>query len=125
MPRRHPTHEPLAGVQITGEPGHRTFTLVEGTLDPQGEKIPGVGTAYREAYRLRRSIRENDPNSAQMEAEAINTYERGEWRIRLRAHSLCRSTPTHFLCSETFEAWEGSRVVYSRTWDKKIPRRLV
>ncbi len=120
-----PYAEPLAGVQITGAAGHRTFTLVEGALDPQGEEIPGVGTAYREAYRLRRSIREDDPNSAQMEAEAINTYERGEWRIRLRAHSLCRSTATHFICSETFEAWEGSRTVFSRTWDKKIPRRLV
>jgi hypothetical protein len=120
-----PYAEPLAGVQITGAAGHRTFTLVEGTLDPQGEEIVGVGTAYREAYRLRRSIREDDPNSAQMEAEAINTYERGEWKIRLRAHSLCRSTATHFICSESFEARDGARVVYSRTWERKIPRRLV
>jgi uncharacterized protein len=43
----------------------------------------------------------------------------------VRARSLCKSTPTHFICSETFEASEGDRVVFSRTWDKKIPRRLV
>jgi uncharacterized protein len=43
----------------------------------------------------------------------------------LRARSLCKSNPTHFLCSETFEAWEGDRVVFSHTWDKKIARQLV
>lgn len=120
-----PYLEPLAGVRISGEPGRRTFTLVEGTLEPEGELISGAGTSYREAYRLRRAIREDDPNSAEMEAEAINTYERGDWKIRLRAHSLCRSTPTHFVCSETFEASDGTRVVYSRTWEKQIARRLV
>jgi uncharacterized protein len=120
-----PYLEPLANVQVSGEPGRRTFTLIEGSLEPQGEVIPGAGTAYREAYRLRRSIREDDPNSAQMEAEAINTYERGDWKIKLRAHSLCRSTPTHFLCTESFEAWEDTRVVYSRSWEKQIARRLV
>ncbi len=120
-----PYMDPLEGVQITGAAGRRTFTLVEGSLEPQGEPIPGVGTAYREAYRLRRSIREDDPNSAQMEAEAINTYERGDWKIRLRAHSLCRSTATHFLCAESFEAWDGAKVVFSRTWEKRIVRRLV
>jgi len=74
---------------------------------------------------LRRSIRENDPNSAEMEAEALNLFERGEWRIKLRARCLCRSTTTHFICSETFEAWEGDRSVFSRTWEKSIPRMLV
>jgi uncharacterized protein len=119
-------HDPLEGVQITGEPGSRTFSLTEGTLVPEGERIEGTGgTAYQEAYRLRRSIREDDPNSAEMEAEAINVYERGDWKIRLRARSLCKSTPTHFVCSESFEAWEGDRPVFSRTWDKSIVRTLV
>ena len=53
-----PYLDPLQDVQISGEPGQRTFTLIEGSLDPEGEVIPGAGTAYREAYRLRRSIRE-------------------------------------------------------------------
>jgi hypothetical protein len=119
-------HDPLEGVEISGSPGSRTFSLTEGTLVPEGDPIDGTGgTVYKEAYRLRRSIRENDPNSAEMEAEAINLYERGDWKIKLRARSVCKSTPTHFICSETFEAWEGDRAVYSRAWDKTIKRVLV
>lgn len=127
VPGAHPAPylHPLEGVQISGTAGSRTFTLIEGSLEPKGEPIEGIRTVYREAYRLRRSIREDDPNSAEMEAEAINVYERGDWKVKLRARSLCKSTPTHFVCSETFEAWERDRVVFSRTWDKKIARQLV
>jgi hypothetical protein len=74
---------------------------------------------------LRRSIREHDPNSAQIEAEAINVFERDAWRVTLRARCLCTSTLTEFICSETFEASEGDRVVFTRTWEKSIPRQLV
>jgi uncharacterized protein len=119
-------HDPLEGVEISGEPGNRTFALVEGSLEPKGNSIDGTGgTAYQEAYRLRRSVREDDPNSAEMEAEAINIYERGDWKVRLRARCLCKSTPTHFICSETFEAWEGDRSVFSRTWDRTLARVLL
>jgi uncharacterized protein len=118
-------HPLLEGVQITGNPGSRTFSLIEGSLEPQGDRIEGIPTLYKEAYRLRRSIRENDPNSAEWEAEAINTFERADWNVKLRAHSLCRSTATHFICKETLEAWEGDRPIFSRAWDKEIARVLL
>ena len=120
-----PYEGPLENVQITGEPGSRTFTLTEGSLEPKGEPIDGIQTVYKEAYKLRRAIRENDPNSTEWEAEAINVYERPGWKVKLRAWSLCRSTPTHFVCSETFEAWDGERSIFSRSWEKKITRELV
>jgi uncharacterized protein len=121
-----PYLQPLKDVQISGDPGSRTFSLIEGSLKPLGERIDGTGgTAFKEAYRVRRSIREDDPNSAEWEAEAINIYERGSWKVKLHARALCRSTPTHFVCSETFQAWQGSRVVFSRNWDRKIARDLV
>jgi hypothetical protein len=99
--------------------------LTEGSLDPKGDPIDGLTTLYKEAYRLRRTIREDDPNSAEWEAEAINLYERPGWQVKLRAWSLCKCTPTHFVCSEIFEAWEGARSVFSRKWNKKVPRRFV
>ena len=120
-----PYERPVENIQITGEPGSRTFTLTEGSLEPQGEPIDGIETVYKEAYKLRRAIRENDPNSAEWEAEAINVYERPGWKVKLRAWSLCRSTPTHFVCSESFEAWDGERSIFSRSWEKKITRELV
>ncbi len=120
-----PYFDRLGGVTITGTPGHRTFDLIEGTTDVTETFVPGADTFYGEAYRLRRSIREDDPNSAVMEAEAWNTYRRGDWHIRLRAWSRGRSTPTHFLCEETFEAWDGETKVFSKRWEKAIPRDLV
>jgi putative CocE/NonD family hydrolase len=123
--RAQPYLHPLEGVQISGDAGSRTFTLIEGPLEPQGDPIEGISTVYKEAYHLRRSIREHDPNSAQIEAEAINVFERDAWRVTLRARCLCTSTLTEFICSETFEASEGDRVVFTRTWEKSIPRQLV
>jgi putative CocE/NonD family hydrolase len=115
----------LQGVAVDGKPGARRFDLQEGSNEVQRSFVPGAGTYYGEAYRLRRTIQESDPNSAEMEAEAINTYERGDWNVKLRAWCRCRCTPTEFLCEESFEAWDGGKKVFDRTWQRAIARRLV
>ena len=115
----------LGGVAVAGERGHRTYTLEEGSTEIVETFVPGPDTYYGEAYRLRRTIREDDPNSAEMEAVAINSYRRGDWHVRVHAWSRGRSTPTHFLCEESFEAWEGDAKVFSKRWEKAIPRNLV
>jgi hypothetical protein len=122
-----PYMSPLEGVQITGEPGSRTFTLIGGggSLEAGSKRVPEIDTTVGGIYYLRRSIREDDPNTAEIETEAINYFEREDWKVRVRARCLCRSTPTHFLCSELFEASDGDRVVFSRSWVKEIPRLLV
>jgi putative CocE/NonD family hydrolase len=122
-----PYMNPLEGVQITGEPGSRTFTLVGGggSLEPGSKRVPEVNTTVGGIYYLRRSIREDNPNTAEIETEAVNYFERDDWKVRVRARCLCRSTPTHFICSEVFEASDGDQVVFSRSWEKEIPRRLV
>jgi uncharacterized protein len=122
-----PYMEPLKGVEITGEPGARTFALIGGggSWEPGGKLIPEINTTVGGAFYLRRSIREDDPNTAEIETEAINYFERGDWKVKVRARCVCRSTPTHFICSEVFEATQGDQVVFSRSWQKDIPRRLV
>jgi len=122
-----PYLEPMADVEITGDPGSRTFTLIGGggSLEPGRKHIPEINTTLGGMYYLRRSIREDDPNSAEIETEAVNVYERDNWRVKLRARCLCKSTPGHFICSQVFEAFEGDRMVFSRNWEKEIPRRLV
>jgi putative CocE/NonD family hydrolase len=115
----------LHGVQVSGPPGRRTYSLEEGTNDVERSLVPGTGTFYGEAYRLRRVIREDDPNSAIMEAEAINTYERQDWNVRLRAWCRCTSTLTDFVCEETFEAWDEGKLIFTRKWEKTIGRVMV
>ena len=125
--RPGPYMDPLEGVQITGDVGSRLFTLIGGggSLEPGRKRIRDVNTTLGGVYYLRRSIREDDPTTAEIETEAVNVYERDAWRVKLRARCLCRCTRTHFLCSQVFEASEDDRVVFSRTWEKEIPRRLV
>jgi hypothetical protein len=120
-----PYFDRLGGVSVTGAPGRRTFTIDDGSTEVVETWVPGPDSYYGEAYRLRRVIREDDPNSAEIEAEAVNSYRRGDWRIRLHAWSRGRSTPTHFLCEESFEAWDGDTKVFSKRWEKAIPRNLI
>ena len=120
-----PYRDRLGGVSITGAPGHRTFTIDDGSSEPTEGFVPGADTWYGEGYRLRRVIREDDPNSAEIEAEAVNTYRRGDWHVRLHAWSRGRSTPTHFLCEESFTAWDGDKQIFAKTWNKAIPRNLM
>jgi putative CocE/NonD family hydrolase len=120
-----PYADRLGGVTVTGPAGRRTFSIVEGSTGIDEAYVPGADSYYGQAYRLRRTIREDDPNSAEMEAEANNSYRRGDWQVRLRAWSLGRSTASEFICQESFEAWDGDRLVLSRQWEKAIPRNLV
>lgn len=120
-----PYFDRLGGVAVSGEPGSRLFVIEEGSTKIEEEYVPGPDTYYGQAYRMRRTIREDDPNSAEIEAEGFNSYRRGEWRIKLRAWSRTRSTSTAFLCEETFEAWEGDVKVFDKRWEKAVPRDLV
>jgi uncharacterized protein len=122
--RAAPYTNPLDGVQITGDPGSRTFVVVGGggSLAPGIKTVPGINTTITEVYRLRRSIRENDPTSAEIEVEAVNSFERDDWRVTVRSQCRCRATRTHFLCSESFEASSGDEVIFARSWDKAIER---
>jgi hypothetical protein len=122
-----PYTNPLLGVEISGDPGSRTFTLTGGggSLAPGIKTIPGINTTITEVYNLRRSIREDDPTTAEIEVEAVNVFERDEWRVKVRSHCRCRATRTHFLCSESFEASLGDEVVCARSWDKAVERQLL
>ena len=121
---RAPYLDRLGGVTVTGEHGHRTLTIDAGSTEVE-EFVPGPNSYLGEAYRIKHVIREDDPNSAEIEVEVTDTYRRGDWRVRLHAWSRGRSTLTHFLCEESFEAWDGDRKVFSKRWEKTIPRDLV
>lgn len=120
-----PYFDRLGGVVVTGEPGRRSYVIEEGSAEVVEEFVPGPDSYYGQAYWMRRAIREDDPNSAEIEAGGINTYRRGDWRIKVRAWSRTRSTPTALLCEETLEAWEGDVQVFSRRWEKAVPRNLL
>jgi putative CocE/NonD family hydrolase len=122
----HPYFIRLEDVAITGPPGARIFNLDSGPIKDIAERhVPGPDLYTGEAFRLRRTIREDDSNSAEIETEAIMTFRRGSWRVKVRSWTLARSTATHFIIEEAFEAWNGEERLASRHWSKEISRQFV
>jgi hypothetical protein len=122
----HPSLSRLDDVIISGPEGKRTFNLDSGPIKQISEKHHPAPNLYTgEAFRSRRTLREDDPNSAEIETEGIMTYRRGSWRTKVRSWALARSTTTHFILEETFEAWSGEERLVSKRWTKDVPRRLL
>ncbi len=64
----------------------------------------------------------DDPLSACHENSYTITMERGDWRIRTEAYTLMTATGDDFVISAILDAYEGETHVFTRTWDRKIPR---
>ena len=68
------------------------------------------------------TITGDDPLSARHENSYSITMARGDWRIRTEAYTLMTATRDDFVISATLDAYEGDSRVFTRTWDRKIPR---
>lgn len=71
------------------------------------------------------NIVEGDPLSASVRCDRTATLGRGEWQVRVETSSLMSADATHFHLTNTLDAYEGDTRVFTKTWDKKIPRDLV
>ena len=73
----------------------------------------------------RYSIEDDDPTSARVEIAWTTTRARGAWRVRTGTRTVMTCTRAAFEVAATMEAFESDRRVFSRTWDRRIPRDLV
>ena len=73
----------------------------------------------------RYSIEDDDPTSARVAIAWMTTRARGAWRIRTETRTVMTCTREAFLIAATMEAFEAERRVFSRTWDREVPRDLV
>ena len=67
----------------------------------------------------------NQYDSLRAEATHERIFERGSWRIFTRTTTILTSTRSHFMITATLDAYEGDVRKFSKTWDEKIPRKLV
>jgi hypothetical protein len=75
----------------------------------------------RENYR----IHPDDPLSARAECHWTEERARGDWKVRTETWSAMTASKTHFHVTGRLEAFEGDKQILTRTWDKKIKRRMV
>jgi hypothetical protein len=88
-------------------------------------RLEGIGLTLGQSAVDRYRIVDGDPCSMTGESTWTVTLDRGDWHVRTRTYLALGATPTDFLVSATLEAFEGETRVFSRTWDRAIPRDLV
>jgi len=79
------------------------------------------GSSAREVYR----IHPDEPLCARAELHWTITLSRGHWSVRTESYSLMWSDAGHFHVHARLDAFEGERRVYSREWDRSIPRECL
>jgi hypothetical protein len=80
-----------------------------------------VGTQVSRRY----AIREHDPLSATAEVRHTTRLRRQDWSIKIETHTRLTADRHRFRLEAELRAHEGEALVFHRTWDRKIPRRLV
>lgn len=71
-----------------------------------------------ERYRLV----EGDPLSASAEVTWTWIFQRGDWRVSTETRTLLTCSHTDFHLEATVDAYEGAACVFSRSFNKTIPR---
>ena len=64
----------------------------------------------------------DDPASARHENLYTITMARGAWSIRTDAHTVMTATRDDFMVSAALDAFEGDCRLFTKTWERRIPR---
>ncbi|MDX8542037.1 peptidase S15, partial [Mesorhizobium abyssinicae] len=88
-------------------------------------RIDAIGTEMWTTEREVKEILDHDPTSAKMDAQCITAYKRADWDCRVESRLRVSVTKDDFLLVGQIKAFEHDAEVFTRTWNRTIPRRLV
>ncbi len=71
------------------------------------------------------SIKEHDPLSLHVRCERISEIGRDKWNTRVEALGEMESSLVDFIIHSKLKVFEGEEIIFEKTWDFKIPRKLV
>jgi uncharacterized protein len=83
------------------------------------------GLEFREGGRETYTIVEGEPLSAEVTSEWHTSIGRDRWRTRVGAVSKVAGDDSFFYVSSRIDAYQGEALVFSRSWDDRIPRDMV
>ena len=69
--------------------------------------------------------RNNNYDTLRGEVTSERRFERDDWSVYTKTHTILTSTKTHFIIRATLDAYEGDVRVYSKTWDEMVNRDLL
>jgi putative CocE/NonD family hydrolase len=102
----------------------RTLTIRNG-VDSGRWRLDATGTEMTAAWSEVTEISDRDPSSARLDLMRSESFARDRWNVRVEAKLRLRLTRTDFLVGGEIRALEHDRDVFQRSWDRKIPRRLL
>ncbi len=77
-----------------------------------------IESATFEWYRSR----DNDYGSVSGETRTVRGFKRGDWRTRVLTRTRLTSDETNFYLQAELDAYESNKRIFSKNWDKIIPR---
>jgi len=101
------------------------ISTLEVIKDEGVQRIEETGTAMREATKEWYSYQGDDFRSPRGETLSEWGIGRGGWNVRTVTRTVLTATPEAFHVHAELDAWEDDVRVYSRNWDRVIPRELV
>jgi putative CocE/NonD family hydrolase len=97
-------------------------TVLEAVKNRGHVHLEDIDLTISAAGTERSSLIGDDPLSARDELRYSITMARGAWRVRTEARTLLSCTESEFLVSASLDAYEGDTRVFTKTWDRRIPR---
>ncbi|AXB42179.1 CocE/NonD family hydrolase [Amycolatopsis albispora] len=124
---------PLTVTQL--RPGEQRWTVSRDLVDYESalEIVKDSGEDYFEDIDLRVGRRAyeryswlaDDFSSARGETAWTMTFARGDWESRTETHTVLTCTPAEFVLHAELDGYENGHRVFSRNWNRVIPRDLV
>ncbi len=99
--------------------------MVTVTIHDGGEDVLEDGRRLYAAETLRLTASDKDPASARLEADVVYRWHEIEHEIDIRAHSVQTSDADAFDLSVELEVDLDGERLFERSWQERIPRRLV
>ena len=88
-------------------------------------RVDAIGTELWSTASEVTEILDHDPTSAKVESKYITTFKRDSWNIRVESHLRMSLTNDNFLFVGQITAFEHDKKVFTKTWNRTIPRMLV
>ena len=89
-------------------------------------RLTDLGWEHGSVSRQNYSIRDDEPNSGQIDLHWTMRFRRpdADLNVRTETRSGLTSTPTHFHFTAEMEVFEHGEKTYSKTWEKSFVRNL-
>lgn len=108
--------------QHTRSVSHKDDVRILDTYDNFGVERFASGLSRATVCREHYEIADNDPLTAAMTTHWTEEMKRPGWKINTETTTTMTASASHFHIKARLDAYEADSLVFSRTWDERIPR---